>query len=288
MTTQHDGTQHDRTQHDRARAFRTLHRPSSPLALANAWDVASARLIEAAGSAAVATTSAGVAWSLGAADGNEIDRERAVDLVARIAAAVDVPVSADIESGFGATAAEVGETVAQVIAAGAVGVNIEDAHTDPAVPLRPAAEQAARIAAARAAAEATGVPLFINARTDTYLSGALDESVRLRETLDRARTYLAAGADGIFVPGVTDLAEVAALTDGIDAPVNILVGSGAPSVADLARCGVARISLGSSVVLSAYAVVRRAIEELLGTGTYGGLANGLEYGELNALMRRAD
>jgi 2-methylisocitrate lyase-like PEP mutase family enzyme len=273
------------TQDDRARLFRSLHDPLSPLALANVWDAASARLVEAAGAAALATTSAGVAWGLGAADGNRLDRDQAVALVARVVTAVDIPVSADIESGFGDTAADVGRTVCLVVAAGAVGVNIEDAHTEPVSPLRPTGEQAERIAAARAAADAAGVALYINARVDTYLRGVGDADGRLPETLARARAYLDAGADGVFVPGVTDPATVAALTAGIDAPVNILAGPGAPSVAELSKLGVARVSLGSALAQAAYAVVRRAAEELVNDGTYTTVEQALDYQELNTLMR---
>ncbi|MCM2580591.1 isocitrate lyase/PEP mutase family protein [Streptomyces meridianus] len=271
-------------QNDMAKLFRSLHSQAAPLALANVWDPVSARLVEDSGAQAVATTSAGVAWGLGAADGNRVDREEAIAMVGRIAAAVAVPVSADIESGFGRDAAEVADTVTRVIAAGVVGVNIEDAHTEPSSPLRPAAEQADRIAAARTAADATGVPLYVNARIDTYLLGAGEETARLRETLDRARAYLDAGADGVFVPGVADLAVIAALTDDIDAPVNILAGPGSPSVAELAEAGVARVSLGSGVAEAAYAVVRRAARELAAAGTYSALTGVVDYRELNRLL----
>lgn len=253
--------------------FRSLHRPGNPLLLANAWDVASARIAEAAGAPAIATTSAGVAWSLGAPDGDRLDRDRAVDLVARVAAAVTVPVTADIESGFAPSPAGVTETVRSVVAAGAVGVNIEDGT-------RAVDEQCARIAAARKADEG----LFINARIDMYLFGLGSEENRLQETLDRAAAYLAAGADGIFVPGVTNAAVVASLVAGISAPVNILAGPGAPSVTELAELGVARISLGSSVAQAAYAVAEAATRELLTTGTYETVANGYDYGTLNALL----
>ncbi|GLX17752.1 MULTISPECIES: isocitrate lyase/PEP mutase family protein [Streptomyces] len=261
-----------------ATAFAALHTPTAPLALANAWDVASARLVEAAGAAAVATTSAGVAWSLGAPDGDALARERALELIARVASAVSVPVTADIESGFAADAAGVGETVAGVLAAGAVGINIEDGRRAPA-------EHAERIAAARAAADAAGVPLYVNARVDTYLFGLGESSARLDETLSRAASYLAAGASGVFVPGVVDPATVAELAKGIDGPLNVLVGPDAPSVAELGALGVARVSLGSWVAEAAYAVVRRATEELLSGGTYGSLAGALPYGELNALLK---
>ncbi len=157
---------------DRALAFRALHVPGRPLVLPNAWDAASARIVEDTGAAAVATTSAGVAWALGVPDGDLLGRERAVAAVARIAGSVAVPVSADIESGFAEDPAGVADTVRAVLAAGAVGVNIEDALYGGEGVLRPVAEQAERIAAAREAADAEGVPLFVNARIDTFLRGA--------------------------------------------------------------------------------------------------------------------
>jgi 2-methylisocitrate lyase-like PEP mutase family enzyme len=266
---------------DQALAFRSLHVPGRPLVLPNAWDTTSARIVEDAGAAAVATTSAGLAWALGAADGDRLDRDRALDAVARIAGAVRVPVTADIESGYAADAAGVGDTIRRVIAAGAVGVNIEDAlYGSGEDALRPVAEQAERLAAAREAADAAGVPLFVNARIDTFLRGAGGVDL----TLERAAAFLAAGADGIFVPGVVDPVAVKALAEGIDAPLNVMAGPGAPSVAELAALGVARVSIGSGIAQAAHAVVRRAAQELLGEGTYGALAGGLDYGELNALL----
>lgn len=159
-------------QSSRAELFRSLHIGGRPLVLVNAWDAASARIVEVAGGAAIATTSAGVAWSLGVPDGDALDRDTAVGGVARICAAVSVPVSADIEAGYGATPDEVAVTVRAVLAAGAVGVNIEDARYDGVRGLRPVDEQCVRLAAARAVAREVGVPLYINARIDTYLGGA--------------------------------------------------------------------------------------------------------------------
>ncbi len=187
-------------QQTHADQFRSLHRAGTPLVLVNAWDAASARIVEAAGASAVATTSAGVAWSLGTPDGDALGRDLAVGLVARVAAAVSVPVTADIESGFGATPAEVGQTVRAIIEAGAVGVNIEDTWRSEGAALRTVADQCARLAAARAAAHESGVPLFINARVDVFLRSAGG----VEDALARASAYLDAGADGVFVPGVTD------------------------------------------------------------------------------------
>ncbi|MFF7597504.1 isocitrate lyase/PEP mutase family protein [Streptomyces mirabilis] len=278
--------------HETALAFRALHIPGRPLVLPNAWDAASARLVEEAGAAAVATTSAGLAWDLGTADGDRLDRDRALGAVARLAAAVRVPLSADIESGYAKDAAGVGDTIRAVLAAGAVGVNIEDAlyggEGDDGEgagdggrgPLRPVAEQAERIAAARAAADAAGVPLFINARIDTVLRG----TGGVEETLERAAAFLAAGADGIFVPGAVDPGTVKSLVAGVEGPLNVLAGPGAPSVAELAALGVARISTGSSIAQAAHAVVRRAARELLSAGTYDSLTGGLDYAELNTLL----
>ncbi|MCS0599874.1 isocitrate lyase/phosphoenolpyruvate mutase family protein [Streptomyces sp. LP11] len=267
--------------HASALAFRALHVPGDPLVLPNAWDAGSAAVVAGAGAPAVATTSAGLAWALGAADGDRLDREGALAAVARIAAAVRVPVSADIEAGYAEDPAGVADTVRAVLAAGAVGVNIEDAqHRSDAEPLRPVAEQAERIAAARAAADRAGVPLFVNARVDTFLRGAGGVDL----TLERAAAFRAAGADGIFVPGVTDPATVKALVAGVDGPLNVLVGPGAPSVAELAALGVARVSAGSALAQAAHALARRAARELLERGTYGALADGYDYGELNALF----
>jgi 2-methylisocitrate lyase-like PEP mutase family enzyme len=244
------------------------------LVLPNAWDALSARLAEDAGATAVATTSAGVAWSLGVADGGRLGRTRAIDVVRRVVAAVEVPVTADIEDGYADDPAGVAETVEGVLAAGAVGVNIEDAG-------REVEEQAGRVAAARRAADALEVPLFVNARVDTYLFGGGD----LADTLARAAAYLDAGADGVFVPGVTDPALIAVLVEKIPAPLNVLTGPGGPTVAELAALGVARVSTGSAVAEAAYSVAHRAAREAYAAGTWTALAGAdLDYGAVNRLL----
>lgn len=261
--------------------FRSLHTTTRPLALANAWDAASARIVEAAGAPAIATTSAGVAWSLGAPDGDRVSRDLALDAVARIAAAVTVPVSADIEGGHGRSPEEVGDTVTRVLEAGAVGVNIEDGT-------RPPGTLAARIEAARAAAGRAGADLFVNARVDTYLLGLGDPVDRLRETLARARTYVDAGADGVFVPGVTDPDLIRSLAEALPVPLNVMAGPGAPSVPELAALGVARVSLGSGIAQSAYAAARNAARDLYGEGVYApALRQALDYTEINDLFDTA-
>ncbi|MGW2871552.1 isocitrate lyase/PEP mutase family protein [Kitasatospora sp. NPDC001225] len=261
---------------ERARLLRELHRPGEPLVLANAWDVPSARLVAAAGARAVATASASVSWSLGSADGGGADPGQVLARTAQVVRAVDLPVTADLEGGYADTAAGVGETVAALLATGAVGVNLEDEG-------RPPAEAAERIAAARAAADAAGVPLFVNARTDVFLRGIGAPEGRLDDAVHRLRAYVEAGADGVFVPGVSDPETIAALVGAVPAPLNVLAGPGSPAVAELAKLGVARISLGPGLAEVAYAAVRRAAEEVYGSGTFTALSEGLGYPELNRL-----
>ena len=246
-----------------ARAFRALHHGSTPLVLPNAWDAGSAKAIQAAGAAAIATTSAGVSWSLGVEDGGGLSRPDALDALRRIVAAITVPLTADIEAGYGETPAEVASTVAEVVDIGAVGINLEDSVNGS---LLEATAQAARIAAAREAAVAAGLDLCINARTDTYLFG--DGS----GTLERAKLYAEAGADVLFVPGVTDPPTIQQLVARSPLPLNIMVGPGAPSVPELTALGVARISLGPAISARAYALATAATRESLTTGTYITLA----------------
>ena len=259
--------------HEQALHFRSLHRPGQPLVLPNAWDAASARLIEEAGAAAIATTSAGVAWSIGAGDGEAVGRDRALDLIARVASTScrSAPIS---KAGSAEDPDGIAETIRRVLDAGAVGVNLEDGP-------RPAAEHVERIAAARKAA---GSALFINARIDTYLMSLGDPATRLRDTLDRAAAYIAAGADGIFVPGVADAETIAALAAELAVPLNVMAGPGSPSISELAGLGVTRVSLGPAIALAAYAAARRAARELLAAGTYQALDGSLGFAETDALM----
>jgi 2-methylisocitrate lyase-like PEP mutase family enzyme len=264
---------------DKARVFRAFHQQGRPLVLPNVWDVASARVVEDAGAAAIATTSAGVAWSLGFGDSGHLDRQRALQVIARIIAAVEVPVTADIEDGFADEPEGVAETIRGVIEAGAVGVNLEDS-------LRPVAQQAQRIAAARGAADAVGVPLFVNARIDTHRLPGADGEMWLQETLTRAGAYVDAGADGVFVLGALDAASIAALVGAVSVPVNVLVGPGTLPVSALAEAGAARISAGSSIAEAAYGLTAQAARELLADGTAETVAGGLDYATLNALILR--
>jgi 2-methylisocitrate lyase-like PEP mutase family enzyme len=277
------------TQQELAAQFRRLHaRGADPiLVLPNAWDAGSARLVEEAGARAVATTSAGIAWALGYADGQHVPRERMLDQVRLIVSQVRVPVTADVESGYGAgTPEDVAETVRGVIAAGAVGLNLEDAPGRDGAPVLDAEQNAERLAAARETARAAGVDVFVNARTDTYLRkvGATDAE-RFDETVRRARRYLEAGADGIFVPlAPTDV--IARLAAAIDAPLNVIAGPGSPSVQELRALGVARVSLGPGLARSVLAHVRRAAAEALGAGTYEAIREQVPSPEANALFAR--
>jgi len=266
-------------QAQRARAFAELHRAGEPLLLPNAWDVASAVAIAGAGAKAIATTSAGVAWSLGVPDGAGpggagLGAERAAAVIARIVAVLDVPVSADIEAGY----EDVAATVTAVLQAGAAGINIEDRRDGSG--LYEPAEQAGRLAAARAAAR--GIPFWINARTDVFLGGTR----RIDDALERSAAYAAAGADSLFVPGLVDPAAIAELAQG-PLPVAVMAWPGAPPVAELAAAGAVRISLGSAIAQAAYAVAVRATTELLTSGTYDSVAGGIAYDTMNDAVTTA-
>ncbi len=263
-----------------AEMFARLHRSGDPLLLPNAWDVASAVMIASAGAKAIATTSAGVAWSLGIRDAADLGPHRAAAVIERIIAAVKVPVSADIEAGYGSDPDAVAATVTAVIGAGAVGVNLEDRSGQDGAALFEPAAQAERLAAARAAADRLAMPLWINARTDVFLAGAGPEAERVDAVLERAAAYAAAGADSLFVPGLTDLAAIAKLAAG-PLPVGVMVWAGAPTVAELASAGVVRISLGSAIAQAAYALAARAAAELLSDGTYNTSADGIPYDQIN-------
>ena len=255
------------------------------LILPNAWDVASAKIIEQAGFNAVATTSAGVAWSLGYADGERIPRDEMLRAVERIARAVEVPVSADLEAGYGETPKAVAETMRLAIEAGAVGVNFEDGTQRADTPLRDIELQIEMIQAIREAAHAAQVPLVINARTDTYLRGVGDEESRFAETVRRANAYLQAGADCAFVIGLRQGEVIARLAPAIQGPLNILAGPGAPTLPELARMGVRRVSFGSGPMAASLAFLQQVANELREQGTYSALTqNRIHHAGMNRLL----
>jgi 2-methylisocitrate lyase-like PEP mutase family enzyme len=289
METKEGESMRQTIQRQRAEAFHRLHAGDGILVLVNAWDAASARLFEQAGSPAIATTSAGMAWSLGYSDGEQVSARELVEACARICRVVTAPVSVDIERGYGRTPAEVSATVRALLELGVVGINIEDGFTPGANELAPPSALAEKISAIRAVAEEAGVRLFINARTDTYLAPTNDPGARYEDTVRRAQMYIAAGADGVFAPGLESPEEMARLAQAVERPLNIYAGyAGLPPVAELRRAGVRRVSLGCGPFQAALALARRIATETLNEGTYTAMTtNMLSAGEANSLFSKA-
>ena len=253
-------------QRGKADELRRLHQARELLVLVNVWDVASARVVAGSpGCRALATASASIAASLGYRDGEHLPRDQMLAALWRIASAVDVPVTADLETGYGTDASEVQDTVAEAIEAGAVGCNLEDGTRDRDAPLRPLREHAVRIAAARVAGERSQVPIVINARTDVYLARAGAEGERLDMTVERGRAYLEAGADCVFVPGLADIATLEQIVGALG-KVSVLAGAHGPSLDELKRIGVARVSFGPGPQGVALAALREAAVRLLAGG----------------------
>jgi 2-methylisocitrate lyase-like PEP mutase family enzyme len=250
----------------RAERLAAMHQGDEVLILPNAWDVASARVLVDAGFEAIATTSGGCAFSLGYCDGEHIGREGMLDIVRRIAGAVDVPVSADVEAGYGPTTEDVAATIRGVMESGAVGANIED--TDKLNPgyLVPFDLAVARIRAGREAADAAGVPVVINARVDGFHHGK-DDTV-FDDVIRRANAYLEVGADCAFVPFISDGDLIGRVAAAIDGPMNVLAGPDTPSVPELKALGVRRVTVGSGFAKAALTLVQKGAEELKTTGTY--------------------
>ena len=258
------------SQTDRAERFRNLHQGPEVLLLPNAWDAASAAAMADAGAKAVATSSAAVAWTHGYPDGDVLPVNLAVATIAAAAkAARDTPLTADIEGGFTDDLEDLAALTGRVIAAGAVGINIEDGGRDPELHAR-------KVAAVRAAAAKTGVPLFINARTDVYLRRLAEGEAAFEETARRAALYVDAGADGVFVPGVAAPALIGRLAGAIERPLNIMGGAGAPKAAELQALGVRRLSSATSPFRVAYAAMARAVEAYLRDGDPDALARAAE------------
>jgi len=276
----------DAAQRKKAEEFRAMHTGTGPVLLPNVWDAGSARMVEDAGFPAVATTSAGIAFAHGFPDGQKIPDQQMFAAVAQIAAAVDVPVTADVEGGYGETPERAGETAAQVIRAGAVGMNFEDATGNPAQPLTDLPLQVERIRAIRQTAEKLGVPLVLNARTDVYLLRIGEPDKRYDEAVARLIAYRDAGADCVFVPGVGDVDTIKRIVSDLNCPVNILAVPGSPPVGDLVEAGVKRISLGSGPMRAAMGLLRRLAEELKTAGTYDQMAGAPSHAEMNQLMNR--
>ena len=256
-----------------AAEFRRLH-DDGILVLANVWDAMSARLVASLGARAVATTSAGVAWSNGYPDGDRLPVPLLVAAVERIARVVDVPLTVDCEGGYASDPSAVADTIAAVVEAGAVGINLEDGFDPPDV-------LAAKIRAIRA----RGTDVFVNARTDVYLKSLVAPERRVEETLRRAAIYREAGADGLFVPGVVDREEIRAIAAGAGLPLNVLVRTGLPRAAELSALGVRRLSAGSDLAEASLGRIRSLAAAFLKDGASEPLSEGaIPYPDVQALL----
>jgi 2-methylisocitrate lyase-like PEP mutase family enzyme len=271
----------------KAERLRELHVPGKPLVLLNAWDAGSAAVIAKAGAAAIATTSAGAANALGFPDGQLVTRGQMLSMVAPIAAAVDLPVTADLEAGYGDSPEAAAITARGLVEVGGVGLNLEDTADAGDDPLLPIDAFVAKIAAVKATGDATGVPLVLNARTDVYIGQVGDPETRLERAVERGRAYLDAGADCIFVPAVADTATIRALVEQIGGPVSILAGPGSPTLEELAGLGVARVSVGSGAYRAALALARRMAEEAYGHGRLDAMTKAqVPFAEAQTLFER--
>jgi 2-methylisocitrate lyase-like PEP mutase family enzyme len=267
-----------------AEAFRLAHRGPRLLLLPNAWDAMSARLFEAAGFGAIATTSGGVAWALGHADGENAPWSEVIEATARIVRTVRVPVTADIEAGYGDSPDQVAESIADIIRTGVVGCNLEDGTAHPDQPVRPIDDAVDRIRAARAAADAADVPLVINARIDLYLKNVGDPQTRFDETVRRGKAYLAAGADCIYPFALSDMDTIARLVKALDAPINVVARAGSPSVAEFERIGVARISIAAGASLAVASQIQHIAEQLRTSGRFDALEHSINRADVQKLF----
>jgi 2-methylisocitrate lyase-like PEP mutase family enzyme len=267
------------TQAQAAATFHSLH-DAGLLLLPNCWDAGSATIMAAQGASALATSSAAVAWALGYGDGDKLPVPMLAACLAAITRNLQIPLTADIEGGYSDEPAQVGATVAAVIDAGVIGINLEDGHSPPALLAR-------KIEAARTAAERAGVKLFINARSDVFLKGLVPPQQRVAETLARAGQYRSAGADGLFAAGARQSGDIAALAAGTPLALNILALSGVPKAAELATLGVRRLTSGSGIAESVYARVAQLTRDFLREGDGAALAaDAIDYGQLNTLMSK--
>lgn len=263
---------------EKAALLRKLHHGPPILRLANVWDGASARLVERCGLPAVATGSAGVAFSLGYSDTEALPQEEILAQVRRITRVVSVPVSADLMAGW----EDVEKVAAGLVEAGGVGMNLEDYQRGRLVDIP---VQIEKIRAVRRTGERLGVPIVINARCDIYLEQVGEPSTRFERTIERVLSYKEAGADCAFVPGVRDEETIGRLVEAVRLPLNVLAGPGTPPVARLQELGVARVSLGSGPMRATMALMRDVTEEFREAGTYTRmLANTISYADANKLM----
>ncbi len=240
-----------------AAIFHALH--DDFLILPNAWDAVSAKLLELAGAGAIATSSAAVAWAHGHADGHDLPIAKLVSTVEEIARVVSVPISVDAEAGYADDPKQVGENIAALIGAGAVGINLEDGREPHELHLR-------KIGAAREAAIRSGVDLYINARTDVYLKQLVLAEQAATETIRRGRACKVAGASGLFAPFAIKAEEIGAIAEAVEMPLNVISWVGVPKAADLKRLGARRLSAGTKIASAALRAAREAAAEFLADG----------------------
>jgi 2-methylisocitrate lyase-like PEP mutase family enzyme len=271
-------------QTNKAAQFRQLHRGPGVLILPNAWDVASARIFEDAGFPAIATTSAGIAFSLGHPDGQRIPREEMMARIARITRAVNVPVTADIESGYGPTPEDVARTTRELIEAGVIGMNLEDASGRADQPLSSLELAVEKIKAARETSLQIQAQIVVNARTDVFMLPGGNPDADYSEGLRRLLAFRDAGADCVFAPGLKDAETIGKLAKAVECPLNILAVPGAPSIPEMAALGVARVSVGSGPMRATLGLLRRISEELRTSGTYSTMDGAVPYAEVNKLL----
>lgn len=266
------------TQAEKGARFRALHLCAEAFVLPNPWDVGTARLLEELGFEALATTSAGYAFSLGLRD-NRVGRERMIRHVAELAAAISVPLSADLENGYGGRPEDAAETVRLAGLAGAVGGSIEDATGEVERPVFEKEEAAERVRAAAEAARGLPFPFLLTARAENFLVGRPD----LRDTIGRLRLYQEAGADVLYAPGLTKIEDIAAVVKSVDRPVNVLMGMRGVRLTrkELSAAGVKRISVGSALARAALGMVLRAGMEMLESGEFGFGEEATPYAEVN-------
>jgi 2-methylisocitrate lyase-like PEP mutase family enzyme len=255
------------TQASKAERLRSLHYGSRAVIFANVWDVPSARVVEDLGYPALATTSAGIANSLGYPDGEHITSDEMLLVVARIVHAVAVPVTADMEAGYASSSKEMYDTACALIRSGAVGLNLEDSKKGE-TELLDVQLHVEKMQALREASSKLGVPLVINSRTDAYWWKGAKPETRMPETVRRANAYRQAGADCIFVPGLRDLEEIKTFLRESPGPLNVLGGPGVPPIAQLEAVGVRRVSIGSGGYRTAIGVMRKVAEQLQEQGTF--------------------
>lgn len=266
--------------------FKKLH--SNFFILPNAWDAASAKTFEKCGFKAIGTTSAGIAVSHGYADRN-MPFDRMLDTVRRIVQTVDIPVTVDMEDGYGQTPDEVAESIKLVIKAGATGINIEDSRMDRQAPLLDIPVQQKKISVIRELGNAMAYPLFINARIDSYWIKSMPPAGRLEETVKRAHAYQEAGADCIFVPGIQEISDIQTLRHEISCPINVLAGPGMPSANELEALGIQRISTGSGPFRAAISLMHRMGQEILEKGTFEHMTSRvLSYDDLSNTDRNGE